>query len=139
MPSANALAGVPCCEIRLWTGRGFPKNKILMGIPFYGIRFTGVKKANDGLYQTFSSGGSIPYDKIASTYLGDPAYARFTHPDARVPWLFNGSTFISYDDPRSIAEKAGYINNAGLGGAAVWELSQNADGALLEALRSGLK
>ena len=125
--------------VRLWTGRGFPKNKILMGIPFYGIRFTGVKKANDGLYQTFSSGGSIPYDKIASTYLGDPAYARFTHPDARVPWLFNGSTFISYDDPRSIAEKAGYINNAGLGGAAVWELSQNADGALLEALRSGLK
>ena len=66
------------------------------------------------------------------------AYKRFTHPDARVPWLFNGSTFISYDDPLSIAEKAGYIRDAGLGGAAVWELSQNADGALLRTLREGL-
>ncbi len=125
--------------VKLWTSRGFPKNKILMGIPFYGIKFNGVKNAGNGLYQAFSSGASIPYDKIASDYLSNSAYKRFTHPDARVPWLFNGSTFISYDDPLSIAEKAGYIRDAGLGGAAVWELSQNADGALLRTLREGLK
>lgn len=124
--------------VALWSGRGFPKAKILMGIPFYGIRFSGVKNAGRGLYQTFASGSSIPYDKIVSTYLGNRAYVRYEHPDALVPWLFDGSTFISYDDAASIAAKAAYIRDRGLGGAAVWELSQNADGTLLSVIDDGL-
>ena len=126
-------------SIKHWTDRGFPKHKILMGIPFYGMKFNGVHNANNGLYQTFSSGGSIPYDAIAAAYLTDASYSRFTHPEARVPWLFNGSTFISYDDQLSIAEKAAYIKNAGLGGAVVWELSQNADGMLIGVIGSNIK
>jgi chitinase len=125
--------------VKLWTDRGFPKHKILLGIPFYGMKLGGVTNENNGLYQSFSSGGSIPYDAIAAAYLTDPAYSRYTHPDARVPWLFNGSTFISYDDPTSIAEKAAYITDAGLGGAAVWELSQNADGTLIGVIGGKLK
>lgn len=125
--------------VKLWTGRGFPKSKILMGIPFYGMKFNGVKNAGNGLYQSFSSGASIPYDEIVSAYLSNPAYRRYTHADALVPWLFNGSTFISYDDAASVAAKAGYIADSGLGGAAVWELSQNTDGTLLGVISGRLK
>lgn len=125
--------------IQLWIGKGFPANKITMGVPFYGIRFTGVKNANNGLFQSFTGGGSIPYDQIVSTYLNSSAYVRRYHSEARVPWLFNGSTFISYDDPQSIAEKAAYIKSSGIAGAAIWELSENADGTLLGTLYNGLK
>lgn len=125
--------------VALWTGRGFPKAKILMGIPFYGIKFNGVKNAGRGLYQTFASGASIPYDKIVSSYLGNPAYTRYEHPDALVPWLFNGSTFLSYDDAASISVKAAYVRDRGLGGATVWELSQNTDGTLLGVIDAELR
>jgi chitinase len=51
-----------------------------------------------------------------------------------VPWLFDGSTFISYDDPESVAQKADYIKSKDIGGAVIWELSQNADGTMLSAV-----
>jgi len=120
--------------VKLWIGEGFPAGRILMGIPFYGVRFTGAANANRGLYQRFSSGGSVSYDKIAAQYLSLPSYTRYVHSDALVPWLFDGSTFISYDDGQSISKKAAYIASEGLGGAAIWELSQNADGTLVKTI-----
>lgn len=91
--------------VELWLNKGFPKSKIVMGVPFYGIKFNGVSNTNSGIYQTFKSGGSLSYDSIASGYLNNPQYSRFVHPDAHAPLLFNGSTFISYDDADSIAER----------------------------------
>ncbi len=129
------------CEdaVNLWISKGFPKEKILMGLPFYGIKFNGVTDANSGLYQSFSSGGSISYDRIVSTYLSNAAYNRFIHNEARVPWLFDGSTFISYDDTDSVSQKALYIKEKQLGGAAIWEISQNADGSMLRAVYDHIK
>jgi len=124
--------------VKLWLNNGFPAEKILMGVPFYGYLYNGVPDASYGLYQSFSSGYSIPYDRIASNYLSNPIFVRHYHSTARVPWLFGANTFISYDDPESIALKAGYIADNGLGGAAIWELSQNADGILLEVLLNAL-
>lgn len=140
-PSENTPQYKWSCNaaVQLWTGDGFPKTKLIMGIPFYGIKFNGVPDAGRGLYQTFTSGSSVPYDKIVSSYLSDPSYARYVHADALVPWLSNGSTFISYDDPQSVAAKAKYIRDTGLGGAAIWELSQNADGTMLGALKDNIK
>jgi chitinase len=122
--------------VRLWESKGFPKDKILMGVPFYGVRFNGVQNGSNGLYGSFTSGSSIPYDKIRSGFLGSSGYQRYLHEDARVPWLFNGSTFISYDDEQSVREKASFIAESGIRGAGVWELSQNKDGTLLKALDS---
>ncbi|MFZ5974799.1 MAG: glycosyl hydrolase family 18 protein [Bacillota bacterium] len=125
--------------IKLWQSKGFPASKTVMGVPFYGYRYTGVATANNGLYQRFTGGASISYDAIVSSYLNNSSYIRRYHTDARVPWLLGGSTFISYDDPQSIAEKAAYINSGGIAGAAIWELSCNTNGTLLSALYNGLK
>lgn len=140
-PTENSPQYKWSCDdaVKLWTSNGFPKSKILMGVPFYGIEYSGVKNANKGLYQTFSSGGSVSYDKIVSSYLKNTAYKRYVHSTAQVPWLFNGSTFVSYDDASSISQKASYIKNSGLAGAGIWELSQNTDGTLLSALYNNLK
>ena len=140
-PSENTPQYKWSCNaaVKLWTDKGFPKTKIVMGIPFYGIKFNSVTNTGRGLYQPFASGSSIPYDKIVSTYLSNPAYTRYEHLDALVPWLFNGSTFISYDDARSVAAKAAYIDDTGLGGAAIWELSQNADGTLVGVINQNMQ
>ncbi len=124
--------------VNAWLGAGFPKEKLILGIPFYGRQFTKATAGGDGLYQTFSKASSVNYDAIVAQYLSDSSYTRYLHPDARVPWLYNGSTFLSYDDAQSIAEKGAYIKAKGLRGAGIWELSQNADGTLLNALYGGM-
>jgi chitinase len=125
--------------VKAWISKGFPASKMVLGVPFYGYLYNGVTNSNNGLYKTFTSGSSITYDKIASTYLSNSSFIKYTHIDAKVPWLFNGSTFISYDDEQSITEKAKYINVNNLAGAVAWELSQNRNGVLVNTLYSNLK
>lgn len=75
---------------------------------------------------------------IEKNYLNRNGYTRYFHPQSKVPWLYDGSTFISYEDPESIGFKTGYIKSKGLGGAMVWELSQDPDRVLLNALYDDL-
>ncbi len=126
-------------SINAWLNAGFPKNKLVMGVPFYGYIFKAVANINHGLYQTYSGSASISYANIAANYLKDPTFIRYYHAESMVPWLFNGSTFITYEDEQSMTLKAQYIVNKGLAGAMIWELSQDPDRVLLSALYNGLK
>lgn len=125
--------------IKTWLYAGFPADKMIMGIPFYGYMYKAVTNANNGLYQTYSGCSSISYVNIAGNYLNDPSYVRHYQSESMVPWLFNGTNFITYEDEQSVTLKAGYIKSNGLGGAMVWELSQDPNRVLLTALYNGLK
>ncbi len=126
-------------SVNAWLNAGIPANKLVVGIPFYGDIYNSVNNANNGLYQTFSGGSSISYSSIVSKYLNTPGYVRYFHQQSMVPWLFNGSTFISYEDEQSIGYKAEYIKSRGLGGATIWELSQDSNGILLNAVSRGMQ
>ncbi len=126
-------------SIKAWTSAGFPASKIVLGVPFYGYMYNNVTGGGNGLYKPFSGGSAISYDKILSSYLTDSSYTKYFHTVAFVPWLFNGSTFISYDDETSVAHKAKYIVANNLAGVGIWELSQNKGGQLLNALVTNLK
>ena len=49
----------------------------------------------------------------------------------KAPFLFNGSTFISYDDERSLACKCRYVKEEGIGGIFYWCHSGDTSGVLL--------
>jgi chitinase len=72
--------------------------------------------------------------------VGQNGYTRYWHDSAQVPWLYSPSAgvFISYDDPESLARKADYVQEWGLGGVMFWELSAD-DSSLLETLYSRLR
>lgn len=125
--------------VKAWTAAGFSAAKLVLGVPFYGYLYSGVSDGGAGLYKTFSGGSSISYDQILKSYLTNSGYTKYVHADAKVPWLFNGSVFISYDDETSMEAKAAYVKQTGLAGVSIWELSQNRGGQLLNALISGLK
>lgn len=126
-------------SVDLWISRGFMRSKIVMGLPFYGVKYNYVTDTNNGLLQKFVSGSTLTYDKIVSDYLSDSSYNRYVHEEGQVPWLFDGSTFISYDDAESIAGKTQYAKDSDLGGVAVWELSQNTDGTLIDVIYNNIK
>ena len=125
---------------------GVPAKQLSMGVPFYGHGWLGVGKTNNGLYQPAFGGapgkyevGAFDYKELKEEYF--PTYTRSWQAEAQVPWLYdiNGGVFISYDDPESIAAKAGYVKDQGLGGIMIWELSQDDDGELLAAIHKGFE
>ena len=110
-----------------------------MGVPFYGYIYKSVTDINNGLFQSYSEGAPICYVNILANYLNLSGYKRYYDFTSRVPWLFNGSTFITYEDEQSIAYKANYIRENGLKGAMIWELSQDPNKVLLNTLYQELR
>lgn len=125
-------------SISSYKDAGVPASKILMGLPFYGYGWKGVQPVNHGLYQT---GNSIHSDKPYS-FVQTQMAASTLYRDARTqaPWIYDGETFWTFDDPVSIRFKASYAAQKQLGGVMIWELSGDLpDAALLTAAYQELK
>lgn len=118
--------------ISAWLGRGVPAEKLVLGMPLYGYIYQGAGSRNNGLYQSFRSGQSVPWNRIKDGYLRQGAYRQLRHQEAEVPYLYGNGAFLSYDDPDSIAAKAELARRRGLGGVGFWELSQDAGGDLIQ-------
>ena len=121
-----------------WLNAGLPPYKLVVGVPFYGYKYDVLNNINDGLYQKHTNGKAISYKDIAEDYISNPNYKKIFHEKSLVPWLYNGKTFISYDDSKSVLLKAEYIKEKNLGGAMIWELSQDYEGELLNSLYDGI-
>ena len=121
-----------------YANAGAPRDKLLMGLPFYGYEWTNVRASNHGLFQT---GHGVeedrPYRYIRS--LVKPS-AVYRDPHSQAPWIFDGMNFWTYDDPTSVTYKVQFAARQQLGGVMVWELSEDAaDGELLRAADCALR
>jgi chitinase len=134
--------------IRAYLAAGFPRNKLVLGVPFYGRGFVGTGAANHGLFQPFdqkqsaqANAGEWPYRNVRARYLDSAAAPRFFDDVAKVPWIYDAKNklMISYDDSESLRLKAEFVRKNKLGGVMIWELSQDdSTSTLLKALRAGL-
>ena len=99
--------------------RGVPYGKMTLGIPFYGLTYTGTTQ----LYHTASGGSATFYKNVAALN-----YAYNWDGVSWVPYLvspLNGGTIVPFDDPASVRLKCMYARSKGLAGVAIWELSQD--------------
>jgi GH18 family chitinase/aryl-phospho-beta-D-glucosidase BglC (GH1 family) len=131
---------------------GIPRDKLVLGLPFYGRSWSGVAPGpnGDGLYQRATGAGPgerdepgmLNYKTIMRDYAG--SYTKHTHPESQVPYLYNGNIFITYDDPETILRKVDYILDEDLAGAMFWNLMSDIKGnpasedSLLATLDAGL-
>ena len=68
-----------------------------------------------------------------------PPFVLYRDPRSKAPWLFDGNTFWTYEDPTSAQTKANFAREEHLGGIMAWELGEDsADSALLRAAHRGL-
>jgi chitinase len=127
-------------SIRQHLQAGVPPAKLVLGVAFYGRRFEGVGPGREGLNEPYEQYGSDhAYAELVQRYIDRDGYVRHWDGQARAPWLWNAArrSFVTYDDPESIREKARYARR--LGGVMFWELSQDTpDGTLLRAISEGL-
>ncbi|MER5266820.1 glycoside hydrolase family 18 protein [Actinosynnema sp. NPDC002837] len=122
---------------------GAPKSKVVMGVPFYSRGWTGVRDENNGLFQPATGPAPATYEAGYEDYrILKAQLAQFTvHRDAKAghAWLFDGTTFWTWDDPVEMKRKGRYVAERRLGGAMIWSLDgDTADGELIKALTSGL-
>jgi len=150
-------------SVNAWKDAGIPAAKLLIGLPFYAYGWRNVSNLNGGLGQ---AGRPVqedqPYSFIESLIgplsgadpIGDSALSGkaadlpakapsgrllYRDPMSKAPWLLDGSSFWTYDDPVSIRSKAAFAREQQLAGMMVWELSEDtATATLLNAAHSGL-
>ena len=124
---------------------GFPANKLVLGVPFYGRGWEGVSATDAGLYQPARGAsvgtwekGVFDYHDIVANYL--PTMTRYWDEAAQVPYLYDPARglWITYDDPQSMKAKTDFIKERGLGGAMFWELSNDRTYQLLDTLVDNL-
>jgi chitinase len=119
-----------------YLAKGADPSRIAIGIPFYGHGWSRVPDGGThGLYQ---SAGSLPrgtWERGVEDYkvLKTKGYPEYTDVTAEASWLYNGSTFWSFDSPLAVRSKMHYIATRGLRGVMVWELSGD-DGTLVGAI-----
>ncbi|GAA5785327.1 hypothetical protein YWS52_16480 [Chitiniphilus shinanonensis] len=112
--------------IQLLVAKGAPRNKLLVGLPFYGRGWTGVQAGpnGDGLYQAATAGAKGTYETGIEDYkvLKNAAGTLRYHPTTKQSWKFDGSNWWSYDTPQDIALKVNYVKSNSLGGVFSWSL-----------------
>ncbi|MEV4754113.1 glycoside hydrolase family 18 protein [Micromonospora sp. NPDC049559] len=119
-----------------WLDRGAPRDKLVLGIPYYGRGWTGVTGGGNGLFRPAAAPAPATYEAGYEDYklLKELPGKGFTlHRDLRAghAWLFDGTTLWTYDDPVVVLQKALWIRQQRLGGAMIWSLDGDDDNATL--------
>nr|XP_023029162.1 probable chitinase 10 isoform X1 [Leptinotarsa decemlineata] len=110
---------------------GAPREKLLLGIPFYGQSFSLSKKS------TFSVGTSATGPGEAGEYTKQPGMLAYFEICNRVknqkwivnknspaagPFAYGSDQWVGYEDVDSVKKKASYIKSKGFGGAVAWTI-----------------
>ena len=132
-PSSGARA------VRTMVNGGFPAEKLLLGMPAYGRVWRQVSGGGNGLVQRAATSGNktVSFDELLR--LEEQGYTRYFDDKAKVPWWFDGSTFVTGDDGESIAIKGKWVVDNGLMGMACWQYTQDAEGAMLGMMDAAMR
>ena len=115
---------------------GIPKEKLIIGSPWYSRGWGGVPAGanGDGLYQTAtgkytgtwddpsSPGGQSPWFQLKKLE-NSGSWKKYFDEKAYVPYLYDGSNFLTYEDEQSLTERCNFVKKYGFGGIIVWEIS----------------
>lgn len=121
-------------SIQYLVGLGVPIQKIVLGVPAYGIAYGGVGTKNDGLFQPSALAQTPTLDNMGkgllrySTVLSLNKMGFQKHTTTfNDTWSYHPEKhqFITYDDLRSIQSKVHYIIKNNLAGMMVWRIGQD--------------
>ncbi len=126
--------------VKVYREAGVPAEKLVIGIAFYTRMWKGVQTDSTGLSCPAEPGDYGPgYSDILQDYMGKDGFVEYWDEEAAAPYLSNGETLFSYDNPRSIAAKCAYVKEKGLLGVMYWEHSCDATRTLLSAIDEAMK
>jgi chitinase len=119
-------------SVKYWISLGFPKEKIIMGIPTYGQSFSLSDPKNTAIGAPVYGGGKAGEYTLTAGILSyyeicERVNVRYWHTNHDLnfrmgPFSYFDDQWVGYDDKDMILVKAKFINQMGLGGAMIWSL-----------------
>lgn len=108
--------------VEMFHRAGVPYEKMVAGAAFYSRKFEGVPNMNNGLLQPSQTAGigGPGYGELEEFRLAG-GYTQYWDEDAEAAYLWNGSTFVSFESPEAIRRKCLYVKERGLLGIMYWE------------------
>ncbi|KAJ8681991.1 hypothetical protein QAD02_017783 [Eretmocerus hayati] len=113
-------------SVHYWLKEGAPAHKLVLGMPFYAITFTlgdlnsniiGARTIGPGKAGPYTKkDGSMGYNELCEKMSKETWQIKFDD-EQRVPYAVKVNQWISFDNAKSIREKAKLVNALGLGGA----------------------
>ena len=127
-------------HIRLMVSAGVPIEKILIGAAFYSQQWNHVPDVNHGYRQesTELNNWGPGYTEIVEKYENKNGYVKYFDESAKAPYLFNGSTFFSYDDKESVKCKCEYAKAHHMAGIFYWVHDADVKGELFDVIYENL-
>ncbi len=108
-----------------WLALGMSKDKIVVGIPTYGHSFQLADTTRTGPDSAVvAQKADFTYPQICQLLTNTSTNKLFDN-ESKVPYLFNGDLWVSYDDIQSVSLKAQWIRDNQFAGAMTFDL--NAD------------
>lgn len=116
---------------------GVPAEKLVLGAAFYGRGWSGLDSSKHPIGQSGKPAKGFHWNN-KDQVMDKDGLKRCWDEAAKAPYLWNGDTFITYDDPESMMYKAQYVNEKGIRGIMFWEWSEDKDNELLNAIYDNL-
>ncbi|CAI8599883.1 unnamed protein product [Vicia faba] len=112
--------------ITTWIGLGVPKNKLALGLPAYGYKWSLSDPNKHGLFDKATQGlGAVKYKDIIN--VGAQVVYNSTYV---TNYAYKGTDWYGYDDTQSISAKVSYAKQNGLLGYFFWHIEQDSNWAL---------
>jgi len=131
-------------SIFYYLDQGVPPDMLNAGVAFYGRGYGNVEESNNGIFVPYDGqseegtwqAGIFEYWDLAFSYIDRRGFSSYWHEDAKVPWLYSpiSQVTISYDNGRSLFEKAQFLKMQHLGGVVFWDFSADKNRELLSVL-----
>jgi chitinase len=125
--------------VKAYLAANIPPEKLILGVAFYGQAWNGVTAGSSssvpGLFRPATFMRSPSWTEIKGAYLkSDSGYTRYWDNNAKAPFLYNGSRWISYTDHEQIRLLTAYAKERKLGGVFAWEYAQDMGAELLQTM-----
>ncbi|PON78109.1 1,4-alpha-glucan-branching enzyme [Parasponia andersonii] len=113
--------------ITAWIQAGLAAEKIVMGIPYYGFAWTQVDPNEHGLFApatgaAITSDGALAYSQIRVIISKNDAQTVFNS-TVFSDYAYFQTTWIGYDDIKSVSTKVSYAKGKGLLGYFAWSVA----------------
>ena len=115
---------------------GAPREKLVMGVPFYGRSFTladannhnvGAAHMGRGMAGKYSvEPGIVGFNELCEIFQKQPTQWNLEWENNQmVPYAYSGRQWIGYENEKSIALKADYVKKENLGGIMIWSIESD--------------